>query len=366
MKQLIFLTTFIFYIFSAMHSGTQEAASIASTETILREREARRTQVVKKYLTDETVPFTEAPLPGIWGTSIYVYLHSRYGIYPTDGLNTKNGRADADYDDCFIFAVPISSITDTQDDLPFGVQAALRYIKDVQEAPPAIPVIVAFLAGEWDYTTASPAAKGFAALLDSDGLDYRAIILYAALFSASPPVRVIRSSDSYTTPLPILDTFIEMCARYAVPVASSSNSFFSNNDSSHGRLQPKMTEHIDIPVLYITNADDAGSIASALSVEDFASSITIWSETLNGIHKQLIADNDTNYIFFTARGRTVIIPEKTIVLFSFIAALLLLALLFLFGKYSKKHGKNRLRHPLDKRPALCYNYRHNEKEAHDG
>jgi hypothetical protein len=336
MKQLIFLTTFIFYIFSAMPSGTQETASIASTETILREREARRAQTVKKYLTDETIPFTETP--GIYGTSIYVYLPSRDGIYPTDDLNTKNGRADADYGNCFIFAVPISSITDTQDDLHFGLQVALRYIKDAQGTPPAIPVIVAFLADEWDYTTASPAASGFAALLDSDGVDYRAIILYAGIFSGASPVSILRSPDNRAPPFPVLYPFIEACARYNIPVISSRDSFFPKNGTSRGAAQFDIAEIIDIPVLYITNTDNTVDTTSDLSAPDLSSSIALWNESLQDMHNKLISDNDINYIFVTRRGQNIIITEKYIVFFSFTAALLLLVLLLLLFKYLKKRG----------------------------
>jgi hypothetical protein len=314
------------------NAPAQDASSL--TEDVFREREARREKLIKEYLKNEKILFSEEQLfeeYGIDGISIYVYLPSRSGVYPADGLDIKTGAENSGGDSAsFVLALPLSSGADTEDDVHFGLQFAFQYIKDTIEYPPALPVIVAFLAGERGGDWESNRLTGFAALLDSAGVDYSSIILYADIVSSLSPLRVVRGDDNRALPFPLLSPFIDACAKHHVPIVSSNNSL-------RGAAQLDMARELDISVLFITNYDGAETAEGGLSVLDISRAIADWSESLQGIHNKLISDNDINYIFVTRRGGNIIIAETSIIIFSFVAILLLLFVLFLLlSRYLRK------------------------------
>ncbi|MDR3302064.1 MAG: hypothetical protein LBT01_06000, partial [Spirochaetaceae bacterium] len=323
-----FISTIIFTIllFFAQYNSIF-AIDETSVSSEVRDRELSRETLLKERLADENITFTEESLlsadgaDGADGASIYVDLDTN-----SEGVSERTNKTH------FVLAIPISSLGDTDDDFHFGFELAINYIKKTLNEGTAIHVRVAFLGDEWEPSAGASGFAGLRALLDSIK-DDNTVVLYARLCGGGLPLHIIQSSKRYTTPLSLLKPFVELCNEKGFPIDFPSNyNFLYRYGIAQNTAQLDMASERGIDMLYVQSVEGGANEGAA---EKLSTIVSLWIESAEDFSETIITDNIKNYIILNLKDNFIIISEIKIVIFTYIAGLLLLFSAVMLYKYKK-------------------------------
>ncbi|GHT76060.1 hypothetical protein FACS1894124_8070 [Spirochaetia bacterium] len=262
--------------------------------------------------------------------------------FETRTLNTEHGNAPAassiwvristparpDQDDApalFILAIPagapsgLSRLPDGP--LPFGIEAALAFERQIRERGADRDILIAFLGGE--------STEGLADLYGALETPEDAILLYLDIPAAPGNVLIYHGSRGTVAPMAIVKPVTALLAGRNIPYSFGSrfNELYKLT-LADGPPALEFTQSRELPSILITGAAFPGTgRAPSLSPEIFAELLSDYAQTV----KIEIGNADTHYSIYHYGGKTIFVSERvSVVLLLLVGALVLLGILIGF------------------------------------